>query len=366
MWAKRGAYGTDPDATELALWYAARCARAHLDQGHGASHPAIGPFHSYLVSVMRLLSIIVNYKTCDMTFEACRALMRELQDVDGSRVMIVDNDSQDGSYETLVRRVADAGWSSAVEVIASDENGGFGYGNNLAIRRGLAWPVPPDYFYVLNSDAFPDPGAVRALIEFMDGHPDVGIAGSYIHGIDGRPHETAFRFPTVASEFENTCGIGVVSRLLEASIVALPLPKQTCPVDWLAGASMMLRRQVIEEVGLFDEKFFLYYEETDLCRRAKLKGWQTYYVVESSVAHVGSASTGYVDVRKRTPSYWFDSRRYYFLKNHGRPYLWATNAAYVTGAAIQRLRRAVFPRPHNDRPRALRDFISHNFRLQRS
>jgi N-acetylglucosaminyl-diphospho-decaprenol L-rhamnosyltransferase len=312
---------------------------------------------------MKLLAIIVNYKTADMTLQALEHLMRELAPIPSAKVIIVDNDSQDGSYEKLRDALAALGnYDGRVEVQRSDKNGGFGYGNNWALRQGLAWKDPPDYFYLLNSDAFPEKNSIKILVDHLDKHPEVGIAGSYIHGPEGTPHETAFRFPSVQSELEATLGLGVVSKLLEEYIVALPMPKETTQVDWLAGASMMIRRQVLEQIGLFDETFFLYFEEVDLCRRARIAGWPTHYVVESSVAHIGSASTGMKNLKNRTPSYWFDSRRHYWLKNHGRLGLAAANVTWVVGFSVGRLREKIQGKPDLiHRPKMLQDFIKHNF-----
>jgi hypothetical protein len=297
-----------------------------------------------------------------MTLEALTALVGELDAIPGSRGIAVDNDSADGSYETLRDAVTSRGWLSLIEVIRSDKNGGYGYGNNCGIRRGLAASDPPEYLYLLNSDAFPDPGSVRVLVDFLDAHPEVGIAGSYIHGPEGTPHETAFRFPSWQSELEATLGIGIVSRLLRKWVVALPIPRKVQQVDWLAGASMMIRRRVVEEIGLFDETFFLYFEETDFCRRARLAGWPTYYVPESSVAHIGSASTGMKDLTKRTPPYYFASRRHYFLKNHGALYLFMANLSWVLGYCVGHVRRRLMGRPDRvHRARALLDFIHYNF-----
>ncbi len=313
---------------------------------------------------MKLLAVIVNYKTPAMTLEALAALVRELGSIPGSRAIVVDNDSADGSYEAIQQLVESRGWSKLVEVVRSERNGGFGYGCNAGIRRGLAAREPPDYIYLLNSDAFPDAGSVLALVDFLDAHPAAGIAGSYIHGPEGTPHETAFRFPTWQSELEGTLGIGVVSRLLRRWLVALPIPTQVQQVDWLAGASMMIRRRVLEEAGLFDETFFLYYEEVDFCRRARLAGWTTFYVPASSVAHIGSASTGMKDLGKRTPSFYFDSRRHYFLKNHGRAYLWAANLSWVLGYSMGHVRRRLMKRPDRvHRARVFLDFIAYNFGL---
>lgn len=310
---------------------------------------------------MKLLTVILNYRTADMTLKALESALPELEPYPDARVAIVDNDSRDGSFERMARHVAERGLTPRVTVTAAERNGGFAYGNNVAIRPALAGDDPPDYVYLLNSDAFPERGAVKKLVDFLDDNPHAGIAGSYIHGVDGEYHQTAFRFPTLQSEFESTIGLGPVTRLLTRYVVALPKPTQTVQVDWLAGASMLIRRQVFEAIGLFDETFFLYYEETDFCRRAQLAGWPTYYVVDSSVAHIGSASTGMKDKTKPTPRYWFDSRRHYFMKNHGPAYLMASNVAYVVGGSLRRVRWKLQRRPEIDARGHLADFIRYSF-----
>jgi GT2 family glycosyltransferase len=311
---------------------------------------------------MRLLAIILNYKTAAMTVRSLESLVPELREIEGARAVVVDNDSQDGSFEHIRAHVANRGLCDLVEVVASGHNGGFGAGNNFAMRRALASADPPAYVYLLNSDAFPEAGAVRALLDYMEGHPDVGITGSYVHGTDGVPHHTAFQFPSALSELEGSLQLGLVSKLLADHVVALPIPEATRQVDWLAGASMMMRRQMLEEVGLFDETFFLYFEETDLCRRAALHGWPTVYVRESSVTHIGSASTGLGDETRRMPQFWFDSRRHYFLKNHGPRGLWLANAAFLTGHSLFRLKRLLKGDRAPLRPQLLRDFVRHGAR----
>jgi N-acetylglucosaminyl-diphospho-decaprenol L-rhamnosyltransferase len=125
----------------------------------------------------------------------------------------------------------------------------------------------------------------------------------------------------------------------------------------------MIRRAVIESTGGFDEEFFLYFEEVDLQWRATRAGWPIYFVKESSVVHVGSAVTGNKDLKKRTPTYWFASRKHFFEKTYGRSHLWLANAAYVVGFGLWRVRRRVQRKPDTDRPHALYDFIRYNFRV---
>ena len=242
----------------------------------------------------QLLTILLNWRSAEMTLRASEFALRALQGIEGAMV-IVDNDSQDGSFEALSAAVRSRGWDTGpqrVRVLQSGHNGGFGAGNNHGIRAGLPDGSRPDYAYILNSDAFPEPEAIRALLDHLENHKATGFVGSSIHGTDGAPHHTAFRFPSIASEFESHIRFGPVSRLLNRFIVARPIPLATTRVDWLAGASIMMRQSILDQIGLFDERFFLYFEETDLCRRAARAGWPTDYVVESRVAHIGSASTG--------------------------------------------------------------------------
>ena len=309
----------------------------------------------------RLLTVILNWRSAEMTLRAAEAALRALEGIDGALV-IVDNNSGDGSFEVMSEVVAARGWdkgAQAVRVLQSGRNGGFGAGNNFGIRAGLPDGSKPDFVYILNSDAFPESAAIQALLRHLQQHPATGFAGSFIYGDDGAPHRTAFRFPSAAGEFEAQIRFGPVSRLLADSIVARPIPQATGRVDWLAGASLMMRQAVLDQIGLFDETFFLYFEETDLCRRAALAGWPTDYVVESRVMHIGSASTGMRDWR-RIPQFWLDSRLHYFVKNHGRRYACAATLAHLAGGALWRARLLIQRKDRGDPPFYLWDLTRHH------
>lgn len=318
---------------------------------------------------MRVLCCLLNWKTPDLTLQALDTLLPEVMALNGrhaadgkgkAHVCIVDNDSQDGSYDKLVAGVAARGVGAVVDVVASGRNGGYGFGNNVALRRGLTGADKADYFYLLNSDAFVEGHALQTLLDFLDRRTDVGIAGGYIHGPDGDPHPGAFHYPTIWSEIEGSVRFGPLSKLLKNRVVPRPVPTTVVDdVDWVPGASMVMRRQVLEQVGLFDETFFLYYEETDLCHRAKKAGWKIAFVPEASVAHIVGASTGVKNLKRRTPGYLLDSRRHYFLKHHGRGYLWASNVAHMLGMASFRVRRRLQNKPEQDYEKALQDFVVH-------
>ncbi len=304
-----------------------------------------------------VLTVILNYKTAAITKRSVRAARREMAGIAGE-IVVVDNDSQDGSFETLAAR-----FPTGVRVIQSGQNDGFGAGNNVGIKAGMSDGTRPDYIYVLNSDAFPDPGAIRSLLEVLEKTPDAGFAGSYIHGDDGIPHLTTFRFPSIASEFEGAIRFGPVSRLLARYAVPVPIPATTTPVDWVAGASLLMRRSVLDQIGLFDETFFLYFEETDLCRRAQNAGYKIIYVRESEVTHIGSVSTGMKEW-DRVPGYWFDSRWHYFVKNHGRVYAVCATLAHLTGGMLHRLRCLLTGKKPADPPHFLRTLFWHDLGLR--
>lgn len=305
----------------------------------------------------RILTIILNYKTAQMTLEATVAAREAMQGLPGE-IVIVDNDSQDGSFETITAHIANEKWDG-VRAIQSGVNGGYGAGNNVGIRAGLSDGSRPEFVYILNSDAFPTPDAIKVLYAYLLEHADVGLAGSYIHGEDGARHTSTFRFPSLFSEIENAIRLGPVSRLLRKYRVPVEDIEQTSPVDWLAGASLMIRQSVLDEIGLFDETFFLYFEETDLCRRARKAGHEIMFVRESVVMHLGSVSTG-MKTWKTTPDYWFDSRFHYFSKNHGKLYAAMATVFHLVCGGLHWLRCKLTGRHQGTAQHFLRTLARHD------
>ncbi len=307
-----------------------------------------------------VLTVILNWRTPDMTLDAAAAAMTAMDGLRGE-IVIVDNDSRDGSFERLSAAAEENGWTrnNRLRVIRAGHNGGFGAGMNFGMAAGLSAGGAPDFYYLLNSDAFPAPGAIRVLRDYLMARPDAGIAGSRIHGPDGTPHETAFRFPSIAGELEATAHTGPISRLLSRWRVTLGVPDRSIQVDWIAGASMMLRREILVTVGGFDEGYFLYFEETDLCRRAARAGWSTHYVPESDVTHIGSVSTG-MNSWERTPQFWLDSRLRYFVQNHGAAYAALATAAAAAGGSIWKIRQWLTRAPDKNRRYFVTDLLRHS------
>ena len=304
---------------------------------------------------MDVATIIVNYRTPAATIEAVTALWPDLEELQAPRVVIVDNDSGDGSLEKLREAFGDARWKGRVEVIGAPHNGGFGSGVNVGVRRALGFAPPPRGIYVLNPDATVARGALLGLLKFMDAHPDAGQIGNVVRN-RGADVVRAFRFPTVWSELEGAACVGPLSRLLRRYVVAVD-PGASSEVDWVSGVSMLFRTEVFATVGFFDEDFFLYFEEIDFSKRLRDKGWKTYFVADILVDHVGGLSTGFKDETRRMPHYWFESRRRYFVKHHGMLYAAACDAARICGHAIFKTKVSFSRRAHSVRPGFGRDLV---------
>jgi hypothetical protein len=310
-----------------------------------------------LTNSPRILVIILNYRTPQMTLRAAQAALADMEGMN-AELVIVDNASGDGSAGILTREISERGWDqdNRVRLILSDTNGGFGAGNNLGFAAGMSDGSAPDYFYLLNSDAFPDKGCLPRLLQHLRDTPKAGFAGSHVRGEDNLDHTTAFRFPSIAGEFEGAARFGPITRLLRRSVVAPDLPTETARVDWVAGASVLIRGKMLEEIGHFDETFFLYFEETDLCKRGANAGWGCWYLPHARVVHIGSVSTG-MKTWERIPAYWYASRRHYFVKNHGRLYAAAAFLAKLAGGAIHITRCALTGRPRQDPRGFYRDLM---------
>jgi N-acetylglucosaminyl-diphospho-decaprenol L-rhamnosyltransferase len=283
--------------------------------------------------------VIVNYCTAELAIDCLRALSTQVADLTGGRVVVIDNDSGDDSVEKLTAAIGREGWSSWTGVMPMYRNGGFAYGNNAGIRAALASAEHVDYVMLLNPDTIARKGAVKTLVEFMEGHPRVGIAGSLLENRDGGVECSAHTFPSPLSELDEGARLGVLSRLLHRYIVTPPLRAVAHPCDWISGASMIIRRQVIEDIGLMDENYFLYFEEVDFCRRAKQAGWECWHVPDSRVMHLEGAATGIRATAKRRASYWYDSRRRFFLKHYGIAGLVLADSLWAAGRVTYMLRR---------------------------
>jgi N-acetylglucosaminyl-diphospho-decaprenol L-rhamnosyltransferase len=309
---------------------------------------------------MSVLVVIVHYRTPELILECLRSLQAEVRANANASVVVVDNQSSDGSAARIAEAIRSEGWSEWVRLVESPVNGGFAYGNNHVIGPALAAKAPPDYFWLLNPDTTAYPGALKALLDFMQANPKVGLAGSAIEMERGVLWPYAFRFPSLLSELDDGLKLGIVTKLLSRWAILEPMDGRNARVDWVPGASLMVRREVFQAIGLMDEDYFLYYEETDFCLQARRAGWDCWYVPQSRVFHIAGASTGLVDkppAPRRLPRYWFESRRRYFIKNHSRLYAIATDLVWLASYALWRVRRVLQRKEGFEPPHVFGDFV---------
>lgn len=308
-----------------------------------------------------IATVIVSYRSAALTIEALRSLAAE-RGRPGLRLRAVVVDNASGDLPQIEQAVARYGWDCWVSLLAAPRNGGFAYGNNLGIAHARS-VAPPSYVYLLNPDAQVRPHAIETLVGFLEAHPAVGIAGSGFDNLDGSDWPIAFRFPTLWSELDQGLGIGVITRLLQRWVVARRMSRMSERVDWVCGASMLIRPAVLDAIGGFDENYFLYYEETDFCRRALQAGFETWYVPESRVMHIAGQSTRVTERGgrpKRLPSYWFESRRRYFAMSYGTGHAIAIDVVALLAHSIGQLKRLCLGRGATAVPRFIRDLIHHS------
>ena len=295
---------------------------------------------------MKIVVIIVNYRTPDLVIGCLQSLAGERRRLPDLSVVVVDNASGDNSVPLLEKRLCEAEFSSWVEFLPQRINGGFGWGNNQAIQKVLQADPGPDAVLLLNPDARIEEGAIEALVQELQRNPDAASIGSQLVNEDGSLSGSAFRFPSIGREWIRGHGLGALSRLLRISPTLVPIGFSGS-VDWVTGASVLMRAAALREVGLFDTGFFLYFEEVELMHRFRRQGWKNLHCAKSRVVHLAGSSTGIIDGKSAgksaPPDYVFQARRRYFALTKGRLYAALAGMAWLTGDLIARLVALVFP-----------------------
>ena len=314
------------------------------------------------MTITRVTIAIVSYRSSALTIDCLRSIDAE-RSTTGVCIRAIVVDAASGDAPAIAAAVDTHCWSSWVTLVTAPKNGGFAYGNNLALR--LAYKMgPPDYFHMLDPDTVVRRGAISSLVQFLELHPEVGIAGSSFENLDGSSWPIAFNFPSILSEIEGGLQFGLATCFLHRWVVPVEMSAVQQSIDWVPGASMMIRRAVFDAIGGFDENYFLYFEETDFCLRAKKTGFSTWYVPESRVMHIGGQSTTLTDRKapvRRFPKYWFESRRRYFAVAYGMPLAMTIDLAAFASHALGFLKRRFQRRRDREIPYFLRDLICNSF-----
>jgi len=305
--------------------------------------------------------VVVNYRTPELTIRCLAALARERGRLPSLTAMVVDGGSGDSSAATLSQALAHPEYRGWTAFLPLSINGGYGWANNQAILTLAQQGSPPQFIHVLNPDTEVAEGAVAALVADLQLNIECGAAGSQLMDADGKPAASAFRFPSPGREFAGAAQSEALRGLLGINGIVVSSPV-SCAVDWVTGASVMFRADALRDAGLFDDGFFLYFEEVELMHRLRLHGWSVRHVPASRVVHIEGSATG-VGARateRPFPPYWYRSRRRYFRLTGGIPLLAAANLSALAGQAIAGLKRLMGRPPSNRSLRSV-DFLRRSF-----
>lgn len=283
-----------------------------------------------------LVIVIVNYKTPEMVLDVLESIQSEL--VTGQmKVIIVDNHSQDLSVKTITLWINDNDPSgNNFQLVESSQNGGFSSGNNIGIHAASA-----NFYLLLNSDTIVRPGFLSVMLDSIKSDDEIGMVGPRLEWPDKTPQESGFYFHTPISEFLRAANTGIISSLLNRYVVARSVVNTPCTYDWVSFACVLIRAEVIRDVGLLDDKFFMYFEDVEFSYRAKKSGWKTLYQPKAEVVHLRGGTSplkSHVKLRKRLPRYFYESRSRYFYLLYGRLGLLLANILWSFGACISEAR----------------------------
>ncbi|HEX2906736.1 MAG TPA: glycosyltransferase family 2 protein [Phototrophicaceae bacterium] len=263
-----------------------------------------------------LAVVIVTWNVRELALQAIKSLLFDVR-FSGLKtdVYVIDSASSDGTVEAIAAAFPE------VRLTASAENLGFGRANNLALRQigfGQADTADlPRAVYLLNPDTITQPGATLALYAALVALPRAGLVGAQLAYGDGSFQPGAFHFPGLRQlwvEFFPTPGRFIEGEFNGRYSRRLYQAGQPFPVDFTLGATMMLRREVIQQTGGFDEQFFMYCEEIDWAWRIHKAGWEVWCVPAARVTHLGGQSTA--QVRPRSLINLWTSRLQLFRKHY--------------------------------------------------
>ncbi|WP_166359493.1 glycosyltransferase family 2 protein [Pseudomonas akapageensis] len=253
--------------------------------------------------------LVVNYNTASLLQPMFNAL-RQSNNAERTRYLVVDNASADNSLECLASICPEA------LQLANENNVGFGRANNQLVEH-----LQGKYALLLNTDAFVDLDTLSKTLEYMETHTDCGVLGVRLVGREGDLQPSCRYFPTPFNVFIATTGLERFFPGVKKVDDMTWDHNSVRECDWVPGCYYLIRREVIDKVGLFDPRYFLYYEEVDHCKRVKQAGWKVVYYPHTTVVHIGGESAKSVDqlnaASRQIPRLQIESELLYFRKHHG-------------------------------------------------
>jgi len=268
--------------------------------------------------------IFVNYKTKELTINAVKSVIEKTEGLE-YEIFAVDNASNDGSIEAIEKEFPN------VNIIKNPVNSGFGAANNLAIEKAHG-----KYIFCLNTDTLLINNAVKILFDFMEQHPNTGAAGGYLFDKDSNPAVSGGHFPSLTDVFWKL-GLRNIFKKYYRKNLCIDMKSSEAEeyntIEYITGADIFLRKSALDKTGLFDERFFMYYEETDLCRRLKSAGYDISFVKEAKISHLENQS---IDTELRHKKLVKTSEMIYFKKHHPNQ-VFIIKIIYIILFALDRL-----------------------------
>jgi GT2 family glycosyltransferase len=285
---------------------------------------------------------IVNYRTPELTLQCLRSVLDDMAGINGAGIngcaVVVDNRSDDGSAELIESWIAAQGPGVPAILVRSETNSGFSGGHNqgLAARRA-------EFYLLLNSDSVLRPGFLAAMLEAARAAPpEAGLFTPRLEFDDGTPQISHFRFPTPVSELIRGAASRPVTRIFSRFDIPLGIDPEPDRIEWASFACILLRHAMVEALGPLDEGYFLYFEDSEYCLRARRAGWRLVHVPGARAVHYrgGSAPVKRLAAaRRRLPAYYYASRTRFLYQAHGRAGLLAANLLWYLGRTVAQLRR---------------------------
>jgi len=313
-----------------------------------------------------LLIIILNYRTPRLTIECLRSLSDKLGEVPGTRVVVVENGSADGSGREIADAIGDNGWAAWADLLLLPVNRGFAGGNNAALdllRSDDRFKAAP-WVLLLNSDTIVHPRVLRYCYDLMRHDLRIGVMSCMLRNADGSPQNVTRDFPTPLKQA--VCAFGLPwthpQRFAWADVYDVPPKLLTTKrdVDWLGGAFMFVRRKALDDIGgRMDESFFFYGEDIEFCHRFRRHGWRVHYDPAVSITHIGGSSSDPTRVPDKLKNVYTWRARYLVQKKcYGRPAAWLVRACDVVALGLRKVKMLATGKRDSERYRNVSDALS--------
>lgn len=280
--------------------------------------------------MLELAIIILNYGTPNLVKDCLESLEGQI-DPTMIKVLVVDNASVDDSVSIIEEFIKDKSWCALVK---SKKNLGFAGGNNLGIKS-----IEAKNYLLLNSDTIAKKDAIKNLIDFANDNINLGIISCHLQGPNGERHTNKFRFHTPLGEFVSETHIGFFVRILKNRQVPI-MDDQSSAAQWVCFAAVLIRKSVFDKIGLLDEKYFLYYEDVDFCKRASEANIGIDVCINAQIVHFISGTTSVYNTEvkrlKRRPAFYYQARNRYYSKHfHGFLGTFSANFFWSLGRIVR-------------------------------